>query len=109
MPASDPYIFQNFNISSIDNQIVHIENTDKYIVIKNNIVDGQGGNYSQGFVIKNATHITVENNFISGVLTAIDIQQSSNNIISNNFITNLVDKGILSIKTSKPKSLRRYN
>lgn len=95
---SDPYIFQNFNISNTDSILVHIENTDKYIVIKNNIVDGQGSN-SLGFVIKNATHITIDNNYISGVLTAIDVQNSSTNIISNNLITNLVNPrvGIIAV------------
>nr|MDO8113398.1 NosD domain-containing protein [Candidatus Sigynarchaeota archaeon] len=97
----NPYVLQNISISAGHvGSCLLLNGTDKYLVIRNCTFIASGSNagtvYDAGIQLFNCSHVTitdcsVHNNSVGIVM----IQQSSNNTVSGNHVTNNSFCGIL--------------
>jgi parallel beta-helix repeat protein len=81
----DPYLIKNYQISTIDGNLIDIQNTDAYVTVRDNILNGD--DYSgSGITCVNVSHVTIDYNQISDVFFGIRLFDSSSNTISNNIL-----------------------
>jgi len=85
----DPYIIENYNITSSSTHGIYISGTTKYILIRDCYLDGEGSNY-HGIYIKSIASgtLTVTNNIMNNYRYGIYQEQSSINSFTSNTITN---------------------
>lgn len=84
--TNDPYIFENYNITSNTEHLIVIRDTTAYFIIQNNYLDGINKDRT-GIYLDNVTNGIVEINTIINTGQAILVVMSSyNNVITNNTI-----------------------
>ncbi|MFX0063844.1 MAG: NosD domain-containing protein [Candidatus Hermodarchaeota archaeon] len=88
--AEEPIIISGYNISNVgETTLLGIRNTDLYFQVSNNIFMGFSLSYHRnGISLYNVTKGTIDNNIFQDVYVSIKLQQSDNNNIMNNIITN---------------------
>ncbi|MHA2032057.1 MAG: right-handed parallel beta-helix repeat-containing protein, partial [Candidatus Kariarchaeaceae archaeon] len=85
--VNDPFIIDNYNITSSNNTLIHIQDTTAYFKISNNWLNGTGGN-EVGIQLNNVVHGNITTNSISNTnLSAINLLLSWNNTLFNNTIS----------------------
>ena len=92
---NNPYLIEGYNITDSTTNLILIQNTDVYFVIRDNLLDGITAS-QEGIVLTNARNGIVERNIIHSTVRAILLQGSPcyNNILSNNIIYNISLYGI---------------
>ncbi|MFX1514229.1 MAG: right-handed parallel beta-helix repeat-containing protein, partial [Promethearchaeota archaeon] len=90
----DPYIIERLNITNSTTNLMSIEDTTAYFVIRNNLLDGISTSLYSGIYLSNVTHCTITNNTIHNTVRGIDIDGASNNFILKNTCTGNVQYGI---------------
>ena len=90
--AEDPYLIEDYNITTTNNYGIHISGTTKYFVVRNCYVDA--GEY--GISISNVADGTaiVLNNTCNKSYFGIWIEDSGNSTVANNTCSNTDDNGI---------------
>ncbi|TES83550.1 MAG: hypothetical protein E3J91_02525 [Hadesarchaea archaeon] len=83
----DPYIIENFIIDASSAYGIHIENTTKYFVIRNSLVENGGGSY-YGIYLDNVINGKIENNTCENNNEGIYLSYSDNCTIDNNTCEN---------------------
>ncbi len=94
---SDPYIIENWNISSTSGACIEITNTDAYFIVRNCTLSGTSS--TAVIVLNNVTNGRVEGNTVSGGSEGIRLSSSSSNTITNNTCNNTYH-GILLLSSS---------
>ena len=92
--ATNPYVLQNFNISSSFLTSITIINTDDHVIIKNCYINNQNGFFSMGINVTNDLNLIINNNQIVNPWNGISILDSSTGI--NNEITVVVSNNSIS-------------
>ncbi|UJG44068.1 MAG: right-handed parallel beta-helix repeat-containing protein [Candidatus Heimdallarchaeum endolithica] len=87
--VDDPYIIENYNITSSNNDGIKITNTTKYILIRDCYLNGVSSEFYGIYIYstKNGT-IAVSNNSINSYQRGIFLDSSSDNNLTSNVITN---------------------
>ena len=90
---TDPFLIEGYNITTNTVAAIHVENTAKHFIIRNNILDGidQSDN---AIMLLNVTHGTIVNNQVYHA-RAINIEDSSNNTFIDNWITDCYEEFIV--------------
>lgn len=85
--ADDPFIIEGKEIHSYSTVAIHIANTTKYCIIRNNYIEGKRNNFA--ILIENASNITIEKNILFNNSIGVYIKNSKSIAINNNnFIDN---------------------
>ena len=86
---NDPYIIENWVISSENAHGIWIENTTAYFVIRNCVVENGGDPYGYvGIYLYNVVNGRIENCISENNGAGIVLENSSNNILTNNTCEN---------------------
>ena len=83
----DPYIIENWTIDvDSSGHGIHIQNTDKYLILRNCTVQNADRPFHNDNAInlQNVTNIVVENNTVTTSIQGISVSQIHNGIIRNN-------------------------
>ena len=91
--ASDPYIIENWVIDASGAHGIWIENTTKYFVIRNCLIENGGGPH-YGIYLENVNNGKIENNTCENNSTGVYLDSSSNNALSSNTCENNSNWGI---------------
>lgn len=92
--VDDPYIIEGFIFENSRKNLIQIQYTDVYIIVRNNVFNGlNSGNVN--VLINNAQHVTVESNEMSSNDYSVMVSNSFDININSNSISNTVNDGIL--------------
>jgi parallel beta-helix repeat protein len=86
--ADDPYIIENWVIDASSADGIRIQDTTKYFIIRNCLVENGGVGTYHGIYLSNVINGKIENNTCRNNTTGIQLNYSSNNTISNNTCRN---------------------
>ncbi|OLS22363.1 MAG: hypothetical protein HeimC2_29990 [Candidatus Heimdallarchaeota archaeon LC_2] len=90
---TDPYIIEGFLFQNSRKNLIQIQFTDVYIVIRNNVLDGlNGGNVN--ILINSAQHITIEFNTLTSNNYGVMVSNSVDINVNSNSISNFVNDGV---------------
>ncbi|MCY3410766.1 MAG: right-handed parallel beta-helix repeat-containing protein [Candidatus Heimdallarchaeota archaeon] len=89
----DPYLIENWNIESTKTNLIQIQDTTSYLVIRNNILNGLDAGFT-GILIINAENVRIENNQISNTNDGIVTTGATGLQIVGNTITNNANSGM---------------
>ncbi|MCH8908265.1 MAG: right-handed parallel beta-helix repeat-containing protein, partial [Candidatus Heimdallarchaeota archaeon] len=81
----DPYLLQNFNLSSQSGNLIEVSNISFSLTIQNNFLNGLT-NQNNGIVLREVSNVRIINNTITQTRIAIQLQSSSDNVIGRNTI-----------------------
>jgi len=81
--VSDPYIIENWNISSMSENGILIENSDAFFIIRNCYIH-DGGPMPSGIVLQNCINGVIVNNTCTNNLAGIFLHSSNRILLSNN-------------------------
>jgi parallel beta-helix repeat protein len=86
--ADDPYIIENWAIDASDGVGIDIQNTTKYFIVRNCLVEN-GGSLCDGIRLYNVINGRIENNICSNNANyGINLESASNNNLINNTCSN---------------------
>ncbi|MHA2253274.1 MAG: right-handed parallel beta-helix repeat-containing protein [Candidatus Kariarchaeaceae archaeon] len=89
---SNPYILENYNVTTNANEPLYISSTSAYAIIRNNIFDNIDGSSNYGVFLWSTNHITLQNNTIRRAETGIYSSSSNDTkLLGNKF--ELIDGG----------------
>jgi parallel beta-helix repeat protein len=94
-----PYIIENWAIDASSGHGIRIENTTKYFIIRNCLVENGGASY-YGIYLENVINGRIENNVCENNQRGIVLSSSSNNTLINNTCENNSNSGIYLIDYS---------
>jgi len=83
----DPYIIENWVIDASKNHGIHIQNTTRYFVIRNVVVENGGSSYD-GIYLENVRNGRVANVICNKNRFGIHLHDSDNNVLTNNTVEN---------------------
>ena len=81
-----PYIIEDYIINSSLAYGIRIQNINKYLIIQNCFISGEGSANSYGFDLYNATNLLIVNNTIQNFDYGIYMRYSNGNLIFFNVI-----------------------
>ncbi len=87
-----PYIIENFTISSNSEFGIEIQNTDKYLTIRNCTIEGEIGEY-YGIILFYTLNVYLYNNTVLGHQYGIRTWHSNDSVISDNQVSFSEDYG----------------
>lgn len=85
--ADDPYIIENWAIDASKNTGIRIENTTKYFIIRNCVVENGGESYN-GIYLENVWNGEVDDTICRGNRKGITLSHSGNNTLKNSTFGN---------------------
>jgi parallel beta-helix repeat protein len=90
---NNPYVFNDFNITDSTNILINIENTRKYFVISNCLLNGSTKNFN-GISLTNVTNGLIDNNEIQNCSIGIKLTSTENTTLSDNDVFHNIKDGI---------------
>ncbi|MFW9992108.1 MAG: NosD domain-containing protein, partial [Candidatus Odinarchaeota archaeon] len=90
---SDPYRIEGYEITNSTTNLIHVQDTTVYFVIRNNLLNGTDGS-NDGIVLNNVIYGTVENNIIHSSNNGIYLSYSDNNELIGNTVLENAGYGI---------------
>ncbi|MHA2271001.1 MAG: right-handed parallel beta-helix repeat-containing protein [Candidatus Hodarchaeales archaeon] len=90
----DPYIIAGYNITFATTTLIHIQDTTKYFIVRDNWLDGIGGSY-YGIYLQNAIHGAIDNNTIRHGSNGIFLASSAQMNITYNQVYENLENGIV--------------
>ncbi len=81
---NDPYIIENYTITTSSNHGVEIRNTTEYFILRNVTVDGTGSNNKYGFFFFNVTNGIIKDNVAFKWAYGFRFELSCHNVLIGN-------------------------
>lgn len=92
--SNDPYIIAGYNITFATTTLIHIQDTTKYFIIRDNWLDGIDGDY-YGIYLQNVINGAIDNNTIRHGSNGIFLASSAQMNITYNQVYENLENGIV--------------